>query len=77
MFTDMKESLESENDPDPMDCEQTWPTEEELIEAERGYTFIRRRIRKVPKGMSEYQAAWIPDADTGEMHCCSHICTEL
>lgn len=27
-------SLESENIPDPMDAEQTWPTEEELKEAE-------------------------------------------
>lgn len=29
-----QESLDSENVPDPMDAEQTWPTEEELKMAE-------------------------------------------
>ena len=29
-----QESLQSENIPDPMEGEQTWPTEEELAEAE-------------------------------------------
>ena len=29
-----QESLDSENVPDPMEGEQTWPTEEELAEAE-------------------------------------------
>ena len=34
---DQQESLESEAIPDPMDGEQTWPTEEELAEAEGLY----------------------------------------
>lgn len=29
-----QESLESENVPDPMDAEQTWPTEEEMQTSE-------------------------------------------
>ncbi|RLU15523.1 hypothetical protein DMN91_012517 [Ooceraea biroi] len=54
-----QESLESECIPDPMDAEQTWPTEEELAEA-----VAKRKITKlVPRGTSEYQAAWIPDED--------------
>jgi len=52
------EDLETENTPDGMDGEQTWPTEEELQEAEHKAT---RRIKRVPKGTSEYQAAWILD----------------
>ena len=35
--TAMQEALESEVVPDPMDGEQTWPTEEELRAAEGGY----------------------------------------
>jgi pre-rRNA-processing protein TSR1 len=64
----MKESLQSENIPDPMEGEQTWPTEEELVEAEEEARVMKHRIKKVPRGMSEYQAAWIPDSDAGEMH---------
>lgn len=59
-----QESLETENTVDPMDAEQTWPTPEELAEAD-----LERRkkiVKKVPKGTSEYQAAWIPDSDAGE-----------
>lgn len=54
-----QESLESECIPDPMDAEQTWPTEEELAEA----TAKKKITKIVPKGTSEYQAAWIPDED--------------
>lgn len=55
-------SLESENIPDAMDGEQTWPTEEELMEA--GKALKKKQItRRVPKGMSNYQAAWILDSD--------------
>jgi len=43
-----------------MDAEQTWPTEEELAEANK-----RKIVKIVPKGTSEYQAAWIPDEDGG------------
>jgi len=71
MYIDVKESLQSENIPDPMEGEQTWPTEEELAEAEESRV-QKRRVKKVPKGMSDYQAAWIPDSDAGEgcsVHC--------
>ncbi|XP_031846369.1 tsr1 ribosome assembly factor [Nomia melanderi] len=60
-----QESLDSENAPDPMDAEQTWPTEQELAEAEA----LRKKkiMKKVPKGTSVYQAAWIPDEDGEEV----------
>ncbi|XP_028046224.1 pre-rRNA-processing protein TSR1 homolog isoform X2 [Monomorium pharaonis] len=56
-----QESLESEYIPDPMDAEQTWPTKEELAEAASNRN--RKIVKVVPKGTSEYQAAWIPDED--------------
>ncbi|KAG6928560.1 TSR1, 20S rRNA accumulation, -like protein L homeolog, partial [Chelydra serpentina] len=55
-----QESLQSEVIPDPMEGEQTWPTEEELKEAEESLK-ERRKVVKVPKGTSNYQAAWIVD----------------
>ncbi|NWY18853.1 TSR1 protein, partial [Aphelocoma coerulescens] len=55
-----QESLQSEVVPDPMEGEQTWPTEEELQEAEDSLK-ANRRVVKVPKGTSKYQAAWIVD----------------
>ena len=33
-----QETLQAENEPDPMEGEQTWPTEEELAQAEGTYT---------------------------------------
>ncbi|XP_048269469.1 pre-rRNA-processing protein TSR1 homolog [Bombus terrestris] len=63
-----QESLESENILDPMDAEQTWPTEEELAEAKAQRKKI---VKRVPKGTSEYQAAWIPDEDGEELSECS------
>eukprot|EP00088_Acartia_fossae_P067217 TRINITY_DN837_c0_g1_i1.p1 TRINITY_DN837_c0_g1~~TRINITY_DN837_c0_g1_i1.p1 ORF type:complete len:793 (-),score=239.64 TRINITY_DN837_c0_g1_i1:73-2451(-) len=51
-----QEDLETENAPDGMDGEQTWPTEEELQEAEQN---ALKKTKRVPKGTSEYQAAWI------------------
>lgn len=67
------DSLVSENDPDDLANEQTWPTEEEmdghdqeaegasLPDANVGTT--PKRIKRIPKGMSEYQAAWIIDSE--------------
>lgn len=60
-----QESLESENILNPMDAEQTWPTEEELTQAKANQK--RKILKKVPKGTSEYQAAWIPDEDGEEL----------
>ncbi|XP_072758198.1 pre-rRNA-processing protein TSR1 homolog [Anoplolepis gracilipes] len=56
-----QETLESENIPDPMDAEQTWPTKEELAEAAANRK--KKIVKVVPKGTSEYQATWIPDED--------------
>ncbi|XP_066581384.1 pre-rRNA-processing protein TSR1 homolog isoform X2 [Prorops nasuta] len=56
-----QESLQSENITDPMDAEQTWPTQEELAQAEAQRK--KKIVKRVPKGTSEYQAAWIPDED--------------
>ncbi|KIM75990.1 hypothetical protein PILCRDRAFT_826841 [Piloderma croceum F 1598] len=72
------DSLVSSNDPDDLDNEQTWPTEEEmqgrdnvplsvdetLPEATIGTT--PKTVKRIPKGMSEYQAAWIIDEDDDE-----------
>ncbi|XP_053257368.1 pre-rRNA-processing protein TSR1 homolog [Podarcis raffonei] len=56
-----QESLQSEVTPDPMDGEQTWPTEEELKEAEESLAQRKKMTKRVPKGTSAYQAAWILD----------------
>ncbi|XP_050307223.1 pre-rRNA-processing protein TSR1 homolog [Anthonomus grandis grandis] len=56
-----QESLDSENIPDPMDAEQTWPTNEDFEMAEKEQKL--KKVKKVPKGWSDYQAAWIPDDD--------------
>lgn len=58
-----------EHEPDPMAGEQTWPTEQELLEAEERVKLMREGRgedgsdgkRIVPKGTSSYQAAWIID----------------
>ena len=66
------DSLVSSNDPDDLANEQTWPTEEEMNgmaddiqqeipDAVNGTT--PKAVRRIPKGMSEYQAAWIVDED--------------
>ncbi|CAL1706457.1 unnamed protein product [Somion occarium] len=72
------DSLVSSNDPDDMANEQTWPTEEEMRgapgdseigddavpEASKGTT--PKAVKKIPKGMSEYQASWIIDETDDE-----------
>ena len=78
---EIQEDLISENEPDPLEGEQTWPTEEELMEAEKrvqnmsnmeGVSIPKsvmtntKDIRKVPKGTSTYQAAWIIDSEDEE-----------
>ncbi|XP_070826451.1 pre-rRNA-processing protein TSR1 homolog [Chaetodon trifascialis] len=63
-----RESLQAEAEVDPMDGEQTWPTESELLEAEEARK--KKRVMKVPKGTSDYQATWIVDEneeENGEM----------
>lgn len=55
-------SLQRENIPDAMDAEQTFPTDEEIALA-REETKTSKLIKRVPKGMSDYQACWIPDIE--------------
>lgn len=67
------DSLISVNDPDDLTNEQTWPTEEEMKGIDQGLEGTSlpdakvgttpKRVKRVPKGMSEYQAAWIVDSD--------------
>ncbi|XP_021067696.1 pre-rRNA-processing protein TSR1 homolog isoform X1 [Mus pahari] len=58
---DQRETLQTEVIPDPMEGEQTWPTEEELDEADDLLKPRSRVVKKVPKGTSSYQAEWILD----------------
>lgn len=48
-----------------MDAEQTWPTEEEIAQAQ-AETKKTKLIKRIPKGMSDYQACWIPDVEEKE-----------
>ncbi|CAO3610265.1 unnamed protein product [Cunninghamella echinulata] len=65
---DEQDDLVAENEPDYMDNEQTWPTEEELAEADERVRQLQKQQeqvtkKRVPKGTSSYQAAWIFDDD--------------
>ena len=71
---DAQESLESEIPIDPMAAEQTWPTEDELKEADRDARIRLQREKgeagqsyvRAPKGTSSYQAAWIAEGSDQE-----------
>lgn len=52
-----------ENVPDPLNAEQTWPTDEEMKEA-TDKAKNKCMIKRVPAGMSVYQSAWIPDEES-------------
>ncbi|KAH9058794.1 ribosome biogenesis protein tsr1 [Lactarius vividus] len=78
------DSLVSSNDPDDMQNEQTWPTEEEMqddsprvltgeILPEGAPGTTPRAIRRVPKGTSAYQAAWILDEDDEDEECTGDV----
>lgn len=71
------DSLVSSNDPDDMANEQTWPTEQEMDGAVHGPDIddsipdakngtTPKAVKRVPKGTSEYQAAWIVDESDEE-----------
>ncbi|CAM6015441.1 unnamed protein product [Sphagnum balticum] len=65
----IQESVIVENTPDALAGEQTWPTEEELMEASNDEkTRLSKKKKKllVPRGTSEYQAAWIVDDEYEE-----------
>ncbi|KAL3845392.1 hypothetical protein ACJIZ3_002795 [Penstemon smallii] len=56
-----QEPLVIENIPDPLAGEQTWPTEAEMAEADKDHDKKTKKKKRIPKGTSEYQAAWIVD----------------
>ncbi|CAL9239318.1 unnamed protein product [Arabidopsis halleri] len=60
-----QEPLVVENTPDLLAGEQTWPTEEEMAEADKNQKQGKLKKKTLPRGTSEYQAAWIVD-DTDE-----------
>ncbi|GLB37845.1 putative ribosome biogenesis [Lyophyllum shimeji] len=72
---DEADSLVSSNDPDDLENEQTWPTEEEMnggediaqpsLPAARAGT-TPKAVKRIPKGMSAYQASWIIDESEDE-----------
>uniref|UniRef100_A0A0N4ZFE2 Pre-rRNA-processing protein TSR1 homolog n=1 Tax=Parastrongyloides trichosuri TaxID=131310 RepID=A0A0N4ZFE2_PARTI len=59
--------------PDPMDAEQTWPTKDDYEMSginENVINEIEKKVSvKVPKGTSEYQAAWYVDDNDEEENC--------
>lgn len=62
----VQEPLIVENIPDDLAGEQTWPTEEELAEAGKAKRRVKKK-RVLPRGTSDYQAAWIvEDSDQEE-----------
>ncbi|RWS12235.1 pre-rRNA-processing protein TSR1-like isoform X1 [Dinothrombium tinctorium] len=56
----LQESLESEVPLDEMEGEQTWPSPDEIAASQ---SETKKIMKKVPKGTSEYQAAWIVEND--------------
>ncbi|KAJ3017464.1 hypothetical protein HKX48_003533 [Thoreauomyces humboldtii] len=72
---EVQDTLVAENEVNPMEGEQTWPTEEELQEAEERVqrlgdapddAMVVKKAKRVPKGTSAYQAAWIVDEEDEE-----------
>ncbi|KAH9292333.1 hypothetical protein KI387_042476, partial [Taxus chinensis] len=61
-----QELIVVENVPDPLAGEQTWPTKEELAEADKNSGQKKLKKRALPRGMSDYQAAWIVDETDDE-----------
>ena len=58
---DQQTSLISENVPDEMDAEQTFPSDAEIAQSMDENK--KKLIKRIPKGMSDYQACWIPDIE--------------
>ncbi|OIV97573.1 hypothetical protein TanjilG_12330 [Lupinus angustifolius] len=56
-----QEPLVVENEPDPLAGEQTWPTEAEIAKADEDQKLKKIKKKTLPRGTSEYQAAWIVD----------------
>lgn len=62
-----QEPLLVENAPDPLAGEQTWPTEAEIAEADANSNRHKLKKKKLPRGTSDYQAAWIVDDTDDEV----------
>lgn len=60
----VQEPLEFENEPDPMEGEQSYPTAEEIAAAAEEVRLRKKKIKKVTAGTSDYQAAWIVDNES-------------
>ena len=66
---EQQETLKAENDPDPLNGEQTWPYQEEMegaMEQDAAEAEQETKKKLVPKGTSDYQAAWIKDDDAND-----------
>lgn len=61
----VQEPLEFENEPDPMEGEQSYPTAQEIAAAAEEVRLRKKKIKKVTAGTSDYQAAWIVDNEDG------------
>ncbi len=61
--TEAADDLTATNAPDLLANEQTWPTEEEMASSNgiAAGGSEGKRVKRVPKGTSAYQAAWIFD----------------
>ena len=65
----IQETLKTENDADPLNGEQTWPYQEEMetVENEKQEEEQMEKVKRIlPKGTSEYQAAWIKTENDDE-----------
>ncbi|XP_058090684.1 uncharacterized protein LOC131237058 [Magnolia sinica] len=66
-----QEPLLVENILDPLAGEQTWPTEAEMVEADAVNKRKMLKKKTLPRGTSEYQAAWIvEDTDDEDSDGC-------
>lgn len=60
MCVQAQEVVQRENEVDGTAGEQTWPTEEELMQAGP----VGRARKRFPEGTSDYQAAWLDPDDS-------------
>jgi len=59
-----RQEIDCENVPDAMEGEQTWPTAQEMMEAEKEAQDNKvTRVKRLPKGFGEYMASWIVDEE--------------
>ena len=64
MSSGERQEIDCENVPDAMEGEQTWPTAQEIMEAEKEAQDNKvTRVKRLPKGFGEYMASWIVDEE--------------